>query len=262
MKILQRFFDRTTKSNEPDNSRLLQLLDIYWKAGGKGDTYENVVVELMNGNCFLMLPGQNEINKGFGGWMTTKEAKTIKLSSLYTLDGLKVLAAFTDEKALLDWAKQACQFTSIRSRDVLKMCEANNITRIIINNNSSNMFVLERRRNGIEEYKIQADTQIQLGIPKTPLDRSLLDKMIARFSALDNISKVYHYGQTKGEEFSLLLGFELKRSSENGKKAVIDLVRDVIGNEELPHTLDIFFIETEEWRSQIMAIEDSLIYEI
>ena len=45
------------------------------------------------------------------------------------------------------------------------------------------------------------------------------------------------------------------------KKAVIDLVRDVIGNEELPKPLDIFFIETEEWGKQIRAIEGGLIYE-
>jgi hypothetical protein len=90
----------------------------------------------------------------------------------------------------------------------------------------------------------------------------LLEKLSTRFGDLDNIRRVYHYGQTKGKEFSLVLGFELKRSSENGKKAVSDLVSDVIGQEELPHPLDIFFIETEEWGRQIRAVEGSLIYEI
>ena len=42
--------------------------------------------------------------------------------------------------------------------------------------------------------------------------------MVGFASDLDNIKKVYHYGQTKGSEFSLVLGFELTKSSENGKR--------------------------------------------
>jgi hypothetical protein len=261
MKIFQRFFYRTSKPNGPDNTKLLQLLDIYWKADGKDSTYEKVVLELMKGNSFLLLPGPNEFGKQTGGWMTTKEAMTMKLSSLYTLDGLKVLAAFTDEKALLDWSKRPCPYTSIRSQDVLNLCEANGIVRIVINNNSSNAFVLEKARQDTKEYEIPANSEVQIGVPNTPLNPFLLEKMVTRFSDLDNIKRVYQYGQTKGNEFSLVLGFELTKSSENGKKAVIDLVRDVIGNEELPKPLDIFFIETEEWGKQIRAIEGGLIYE-
>jgi hypothetical protein len=40
MKIFQRFFSKTSKLNEPDNTKHLKLLDIYWKADGKGKTYE------------------------------------------------------------------------------------------------------------------------------------------------------------------------------------------------------------------------------
>jgi hypothetical protein len=40
------------------------------------------------------------------------------------------------------------------------------------------------------------------------------------------------------------------------------LAHDVIDHEELPNPLDIFFVETEEWVGQIMAIEGSLIYKI
>ncbi len=261
MKIFQRFFDRTSKPDRPDNTKLLQLLDIYWKADGKGNTYEKVVLELMKGNSFLLLPGPNEFGKQGGGWMTTKEAMTMKLSSLYTLDGLKVLAAFTDEKALLDWSKRPCPYTSIRSQDVLELCKANGIVRIVINNNSSNTFVLEKARQDTKEYEIPANSEVRIGVPNTPLNPFLLEKMVTRFSDLDNIKRVYHYGQTKGNEFSLVFGFELTKSSQNGKKAVIDLVRDVIGNEELPQPLDIFFIETEEWGRQIRAIEGGLIYE-
>ena len=259
--MFQRIFGKGEKANRPDNTRLLQLLDVYWKADGKGNTYENVVLELMNGNSFLMLPGPNEFSKQSGGWTTTQEAMTLKLSSLYTLDGLKILAAFTDEKALLDWSKKVCPYTSMRSQDVVKLCEANGIARIVINNNSPNTFVLERGRQDTSEYEIPANSEVQIGLPNSPLNRFLLAEMIARFSDLDYIKRVYHYGQTNRKEFSLILGFELTKRSENGKKAVVDLVRDVIGDEELPHPLDIYFIETEESGRQIRAIEGSLIYE-
>ncbi len=246
--------------NAPDNSKLLRLLDIYWKADGKGDTYKNVVSELMNGNSFLMLPGQNEFNTGSVGWITTEEAKTIKLA-LYTLDGLKVLAAFTDEKGLLDWSKQPCSYTSMRAQDILKLCEANDIARIVINNNSPNTFVLERNRSDAKEYTIETNSKVLLGVPRTPIEKSLLEKMVGRFRNLDNIKQAYLYGQMKNNEFSLVLAFDLERNSENGKKAVIDLVHGAIENESLPSPLDIFFIDSEEWRIQIMAIKDGLIYQ-
>ncbi|HVU96891.1 MAG TPA: SseB family protein [Puia sp.] len=262
MKMFQRIFGKGEMANRPDNTRLLQLLDVYWMTDGKGNTYKNVVLELMNGNSFLLLPGPNEVCKQSDDWITTQEAMTLKLSSLYTHDGLKVLAAFTDEKALLEWSKKPCPYASMRSQDLLELCEANGIKRIVINNNSSNTFVLERGGKYTEEYEVPANSEVQIGLPNTPLNRLLLEKLIARFGNLDNIKRVYHYGQTNGKEVSLILGFELTRRSDNGKKAVVGLVRDTIGNEELPHPLDIFFIETEECRRQIRAIGGSLIYEI
>ena len=92
------------------------------------------------------------------------------------------------------------------------------------------------------------------------MKRGILEKMVGRFGELDNIKQVYLFGQTKNNEFSLVLGFELVINSENGKKAVIDLVQHVIGNEKLPDPLDVLFIELDEWRRQIVAIEGSLIY--
>jgi len=260
MNIFRNLFYRNSKPAEPNNTRLLQLLDIYWRANGKGETYENVVLELMNGNSFLMLPGQDKDSQVSGGWITTKEAKTIGLSSVYTLEGIKVLAAFTDQKALLDWSKGTCSYFSMRSQDVLQLCETNGIERVVINNNSSNTFVLEKTREDAKEYVIQANSDVKIGTPNTPLDRSLLEKMIIRCNDLHSIKRVYHYGQMRGNEFSLILGFELTKSSENEKKAVVDMVRDVIANETLPCPLDIFFIETEEWREQIAMIAGSLIY--
>ena len=235
-------------------------MELFWKSDGKGDAYKNVVLELMNGNSFLMLPGSNGSQNGSDGWVTTDEKKTLGLTSIYTLDGLKVLAAFTDERVLLDWAKKPCAYTSMRSQAVLQMCEDNGITRIIINNNSSNTFVLEKDRSNNEEYTIRAREKLLLGIPETPLNKSIIEKLIFRFRNLDNIQEVYHYGQTKDNKFSLVLAFTLAKISENGEKAVIDAVGDAIVNETLQYPLDVFFIETQEWKEKVSLIEGASIY--
>ncbi|POS00720.1 hypothetical protein Q361_1277 [Flavobacterium croceum DSM 17960] len=60
-------FDKLFGSNKakittanPDNSRLFDLLEIYRVQNGQGDTYKNVILELMNGNSFLLLPSEND----------------------------------------------------------------------------------------------------------------------------------------------------------------------------------------------------------
>jgi hypothetical protein len=104
------------------------------------------------------------------------------------------------------------RFYILGHADVLELCDANSIARIVINNNSPNTFVLEKGRQDTKEYEISANSEVQIGIPRTPLNRFLIEKMIARFRDLDNIKRVYHYGQTRANEFSLILGFELARS--------------------------------------------------
>ena len=260
MGIFKKFLSGQSKPGNPDNSKLLRLIDIYWKSEGNGETYKNVVLELMNGNSFLILPGSSGLEDRSDGWITTDEKKTLGLASIYNLDGLKVLAAFTDERALLDWAKKPYTYTSMRSQDVLQLCEDNGIARIIINNSSSNTFVLEKDRSTTHEFTIPEKEKLLLGIPETPLDKSIIEKLITRFRNLDNILEVYHYGQTKDNEFCLVLAFILEKISENGEKAVIDAVGEAIANETLQYPLDVFFIETQEWKDQISHIEGASIY--
>src|SRR5215216_7359780 len=90
---------------QPDNSKLFQLLEIYRQQNGKGDSYKNIVLELMNGNSFLLLPSQND-NEGSGTWTTAQKDTTLQLTCVHNLDGLKVLGAFTDEISLVSWAKK------------------------------------------------------------------------------------------------------------------------------------------------------------
>jgi hypothetical protein len=259
MGLFDKLFGSKPKPTNPDNSRLFQLLTIYQKQNGKGDSYKNVVLELMNGNSFLLLPSQND-NEGSGTWTTVQKDTTLKLTCVYNLDGLKVLGAFTDENSLLEWAKKPTQYTALSSKDVMKLCEEQLIERIVVNSDLPTMFVLEKNRANIKTETIQEETTVQVGTPNRPLERRILQKLIDQFNRVETIDEVYQYGQTKNNEFSIVLGFKLFTNSDNAKTAAINAVQTALQGEKTDQLLDLFFIEDEEWYQTIRNIENSFFY--
>ena len=127
-----------------NNSKLSILLDIYQKQNGKGDSYKDVILELLNGDSLLLLPSPN--NSSENKELVEGAGKKLTLSSVFNIDGVTVLGAFTDEKALFSWAKQPIPYKMLESKDVLKLCEETAIGRIVINSGLPTMFVLEQNR--------------------------------------------------------------------------------------------------------------------
>ncbi len=127
---------------EVKQSKLSILLDTYRQQNGKGDSYKDVLMELITGDSFLFLPSSNDGTEN----QETSEGpnKTLKLTSVFNQDGIKVLGAFSDEKALFSWAKEPIHYKMMQSKDVLQLCEENAIKRIVINSNMPTMFVLEQ----------------------------------------------------------------------------------------------------------------------
>jgi len=119
---------------QPDNTKLLELLDLYWKAEGRGDSYENVIKELIDGNSFLMIPTVTDPDQERHNWKT---------ATIVHFEGRKAIRVFTDEGALLRWMKKLTTYAAMRSQDVLKLCQANGFTRVIINSGCANTFVIE-----------------------------------------------------------------------------------------------------------------------
>jgi hypothetical protein len=259
MGIFDKLFGKKTEPTNPENSRLFELLNIYQKENGKGDSYKNVVLELMNGNSFLLLPSEND-NENSDAWTTTKKDTTLKLTCIFNLDGLKVLKVFTDENALLSWAKKPTQFTGLSSKDVMKLCEENLIQRIVINSELPTMFVLERNRENIKTETIEKETAVQVGTPNRPIENRIIQKLIEQIKRVETIEEVYQYGQTKDNEFSLVLGFKLSTNSDNAKTATINAVQTALNGEKIDQLLDLFFIEDEGWYKTITNVENSLIY--
>jgi hypothetical protein len=259
MGLFDKWFGNKLKPTNPDNSRLFKLLEVYQKQNGEGDSYKNVVLELMNGSSFLLLPSQND-NDSSETWTTAEKDTTLKLTCVYNVDGLKVLGAFTDENSLVTWAKKPTQYTALSSKDVLKLCEEQLIERIVLNSDLPTMFVLERNRANIKTETIQEDTTVQVGTPNKPLERRILQKLIDQFQRVDTIDEVYQYGQTKNNEFSIVLGFKLLTNSDNAKTATINAVQTALQGEEIDQLLDLFFIEDDGWYQTIRNVENSFFY--
>ena len=55
MGIFKKFFSGQAKPGNPDNSKLLRLIDMYWKTEGKGKTYETSCIGV-NERKFLPNP--------------------------------------------------------------------------------------------------------------------------------------------------------------------------------------------------------------
>jgi hypothetical protein len=131
----------------PDNSRLIALLNAWAKDMSK-ENYAMVRKELIGGRPFLMLPSDKGENVG-EGWRRSAEVTKIRLASLYTVEGVKTLGAFTDEEAVLRWSKgKQVLCNSLHSQDVFEICEKNGIKRLVINSGSDNIFPLSYYTDG------------------------------------------------------------------------------------------------------------------
>jgi hypothetical protein len=243
----------------PDNTKLLFYIN-NWVENPSRENYRIVVEEFTNGDSYLLLPSINDENITNNDWQTAKTDTTLKLTTIFNLDGLKVLGAFTDEKALYFWAKKPTTYTALASKRIIPLCQENHISRIVINSGSRNMFVMERNKENLKELEIKKDTTVKVGTPAKPLDKTIIDKMIARFKDVDTIEEAYQYVQEMNNEFSIMIGLKLSVNSDNAKSAALNAVQDAMQSEKPGQSVDIFFIDSEKWLNTIRNISDSLFY--
>jgi hypothetical protein len=116
-----------------------------WAENPSGKNFERVMSELVNGNSFLMLPSIND-DEIKPGWIVVEGSKSLKLTCLYEVEGVKVIGGFTDNESVYRWSKASAPYTSMRSQDVFKLCEANDIYKIVINSDSPNIFLAQRHQ--------------------------------------------------------------------------------------------------------------------
>ena len=242
----------------PDNARLMELLNKYARTRDYED-YKMVYHELETGRAFLLLPSHGDAHEQ-QGWRKTAEGETLKLTSVYQMDGLKVLGAFTDEAAVLSWSKTTIPYVAMPSKSVLEMCYSDGIGRIVINTGLDNMFVLERDSKVFNSTTVQAGSPIKEGVPAKPLAKGILDEVAHNFKSLEVVDEAFHYAKDLKGDYSLVIGVKLAQGSENAKKAAMLAIHDVLKGESLDQPLDIYFIEKEEPYRSISSIPGALFY--
>ena len=245
-------------AGDPDNTRLNHLLD-EWSKNASEANYGAVMQEILHGNSCLLVPTLNEPEPGTG-WKTLEEGSTLELSSVYNLDGLQILAVFTDAASLLQWAKEPTRYTAMRSNDVLEMCKNMGIDRIVINNDLPTMYVMERNRDNIKTSVVEQETRVLIGTPKEPLKAALVGRLQAEFEKVDTILAAYQCAMSRGTELSILLGVQFSVVSENSRAAMHHAINNAFAEEQPHMPVDILVIEDESWLANFRGVANSLVY--
>lgn len=248
----------TNENKNPDNTRLTYLLDIYGQYPSN-DNYRAVLDEITDGNSFLLLPSVNDTDNSIS-WKTAEVGTTLNLSSVFNLDGLNVLGAFSDEIALVKWAERETQYTAIKTQDLIDICKQNNIDRIVINSDQKNMFVLERNRENITSKTIQEETKVLVGTPINPLPKAAVDLLVKNFSKVNTIEEAYQFAQKINEETSLVLGIKMSVVSDNSRAALYNALNNSLPGINVGMTIDIMILDDEGWLSTARNIQNSLFY--
>ena len=133
-----------------DNSTLNSLIDEWLAAGGKGKTYENVVLELFNGNACLFIQTHGEQVTETRAFVANEHTK-LKVG-IYEIDGKNYFGAFTELNLLEKWLKVRGSYFQLHSKVLLEMADEKEVDGIIINSSYNNMFVVFRNV-GVEKNK-------------------------------------------------------------------------------------------------------------
>ncbi|MBB5395530.1 SseB family protein [Mucilaginibacter sp. AK015] len=250
--------DKEPYEGPPENRALINYIADWYKTPND-ENYKKTVLELMEGRPVLLLPSANKVDIR-DKWQVAKEDTMLNLTSIFTADSIKVLGAFTDEAALLNWTGKSTVYTAMHSNDVLLLCEKNGISRLVINSNAYNMFILQRSRGDVQTHPIPAGTTVRVGTPERPLPKRILEKIISGFKANTNINEGYQYLTSFADQYSLVVGVVLAADSQDARAAVSFILQDALRGEELEQPVDAFFLQDAEWLQTVRQIPGSKFY--
>ncbi|MGV7106758.1 SseB family protein [Flavobacterium sp. U410] len=131
---------------QPNNTNLLTHIKAF-RENQNQDTFMAVLNELQGNNAFLLIPTTEPIvgkDRNEEGWSTIEKGTQMSFTSVFEVEGQKVLGAFTSQEKLMQWANDTKPFASLPAKDILEIAMQNNIERIVIDSNQDTMFVLGR----------------------------------------------------------------------------------------------------------------------
>lgn len=126
-----------------DNSKLLSLIEDWLSQNGKGNTYRNVVMELLNGNGCLFVQTHGEQVNETKTYIANENDK-LKIG-IYEIEGKKFFGAFTEIDLLEKWLKVRGSYAQLSSKVLMEMADVENVDGIIINSGFRNMFAVFRK---------------------------------------------------------------------------------------------------------------------
>lgn len=208
----------------------------------------------------MLLPTINDGGESTGEWVTLKEDASIKLTSVFDEDGVKVLAAFSDEDALSRWAERETAYTALASQAIFDMCREMGIDRVVINSGQKNMFVLERQKESdTEEETLEEGSRIRIGIPANPLDVNTINSINQNLKTLPVVLQAYQYLQENlqenGEsEVLLMVGVRLSEDTEENRQAAIGAIKQGLHGQKKPaYPLGIMILD-DKWFEGIQGL--------
>lgn len=262
MGIFDKFFKNKEKSEstpDPRDNNSLETILINYNQSNNNEQYGKIASQLMNGDFNLFLPSIND-GKSENNWKAIREGSNLKLKSVFNLDGLIVLGAFSNEKNLLNWINEESEYTVMNSKDVLNFCQTNGIDRIVIDSKQPSMFVLERSRSNIKTETVKEETKVRFRKPAVPITGLFFEKLITNFKKVESIEEAYQFIMVRNNESIHIIGFKLSTYSDNSRTACLNAIQNCIDYNNLKLPLELFFLENSDWYNSIKNIEKSIMY--
>lgn len=131
---------------QPDNTHLMTTIKAF-QTNQNQDTFMAVLNELQGDNAFLLIPTTEPVvskDRNEEGWSTIEKGTQLSFTSVFEVDGQKILGVFTSQQKLMSWASETKPFVSLPAKDVLEIAVQNLIERIVIDSNEDTQFVLGR----------------------------------------------------------------------------------------------------------------------
>ena len=235
-------------------------LQNYSNTDDKSSEYNRIVQGLIDGNYILYVPTQND-GKIENKWKTLDKGSKLQLKSVFDVDGLKVLAAFSSESSLSEWSKNQSKYTAINSKDILALCESNGIDQIVIDSQQSTMFVLGRSSNHIKTKEIKQATTVSIRSITKNVDEQFLERLITQSSEVGSVKEIYQYEMIRDEEEILMFGFHLSEYTDQSRTACVHAVQNSILTESFHLPLEIFFLEDHNWLDALNNMPNALVWE-
>ncbi|MFR9164953.1 MAG: SseB family protein [Dysgonomonas sp.] len=241
-----------------DNKILIRLLDT-WGREESEHSFKAVLHELFDGNSYLLLPTKNNAEEKIGMLKTLKECLNSELTSITEDDGIKILNVFSDETALGKWTDELnSYYIAVATQDIFSLCRQLEIDRIIINNGQRNMFTLHRKNDDDNETPDDQE-QIKIGIPTTPLNEKIIEKLNIGFSQLNTVKKAYQYIQEKqteenAPELVLMIGVLMDTDDDESRSEMINALKESLKGENRPNIPLGATVVDDDWGKVIEEI--------